>query len=684
MTRMVVPMVPDDKARKRASRSNSTMSKLVSFVESLNRSFGTDLTLPADLDTPDIKSFCGDLIEGKPHFWRSNPTYCRLGRRQRFSISFSLFLFRKVVPSDPPSVHDYMDKMSVPSPEPDHAFLNFCHRWVKKNMRGWDRGYFERCPQLSLPTTSCSETGRNGGGCRGLLAAQRWDREDFCKYVLESVVARPRGEAKVTSILSSGKWRIISSPPRVDNALRAAHKALYDRLSRFDWLLRGDAKPSSFSGFVSVKGEVFVSGDYEGATDNLNEHVQKALLGYLMDECVEIPKGIQEHALSAWDGTELRCGLPMCDDDGVLPAGSEFTGVACCKSRYRRVQRRGQLMGQLMSFPLLCLVNYLTFLWACGPDVPVRVNGDDIVFRAPRDLYDLWVRQVGRAGLKLSLGKTMVDSRFFSLNSALFLSNAKSVRAVAFVRPRCLWRSEETRTEALQSLRGRFRSMCVGMGGKRAHPFHVLFLKENKHTIFLSNRSLTRCLGLPCTEAELREAGLWSRELYYLNQLEERELPSFTPLEMSTNFLDHFERGSQYRYSAAQIRGWSDALGKFFTDHAWTDDLEPKKQREDEWWNWLRSGTPSWGLGSLIGKKVQRMLKRSKGSSSHILGKPTSQWNRNDFWKWIYSGLDSSVFGRRKWAFGKCCWVRRGTRSASDGKNNIGKFTEPIRFALGH
>jgi hypothetical protein len=37
---------------------------------------------------------------------------------------------------------------------------------------------------------------------------------------------------------------------------------MYDHLSRFPWLLRGDAKTRKFREFVHVPGEVFVSGDY--------------------------------------------------------------------------------------------------------------------------------------------------------------------------------------------------------------------------------------------------------------------------------------------------------------------------------------------------------------------------------------------------------------------------------------
>jgi len=50
------------------------------------------------------------------------------------------------------------------------------------------------------------------------------------------------------------------------------HRTIYNRLSKEKWLLRGEARPGEFSEFVRVEGEKMTSGDYEGATDNLNMH----------------------------------------------------------------------------------------------------------------------------------------------------------------------------------------------------------------------------------------------------------------------------------------------------------------------------------------------------------------------------------------------------------------------------
>jgi len=63
----------------------------------------------------------------------------------------------------------------------------------------------------------------------------------------------------------------------------------------------------------------------------------------------------------------------------------------------------GQLMGSLLSFPLLCLQNYIAFRWVFPASVPVKINGDDIVFRSTLDQFDRWSAVVGQLGLRLSL-----------------------------------------------------------------------------------------------------------------------------------------------------------------------------------------------------------------------------------------------------------------------------------------
>ena len=53
-------------------------------------------------------------------------------------------------------------------------------------------------------------------------------------------------------------------------------------------------------------------------------------------------------------------------------------------------------------------------------DLPVLVNGDDILFRANTGFYEIWKRKASSAGFSLSLGKNYVHSRYFTVNSELW------------------------------------------------------------------------------------------------------------------------------------------------------------------------------------------------------------------------------------------------------------------------
>jgi hypothetical protein len=92
-------------------------------------------------------------------------------------------------------------------------------------------------------------------------------------------------------------------------------------------------------------------------------------------------------------------------------------------------QKRGQLMGSITSFPILCMINAAVCRWACEladrrvwslNDVRLAVNGDDCVFRADKSVYKFW-QQLGKAvGLEESLGKTYVSRDFIEINSTMY------------------------------------------------------------------------------------------------------------------------------------------------------------------------------------------------------------------------------------------------------------------------
>jgi len=282
--------------------------------------------------------------------------------------------------------------------------------------------------------------------------------------------------------------------------LRPLHKALYNQLSRFPWLLRGEATPGKLGDFVPLPGLVFVSGDYEAATDHLPLEVAEVLLDVALRNSSYLPFHLCEAAMSS-----LRAKIWYEDCDVPFE------------------QAVGQLMGNLLSFPLLCLQNYAAFRWCFPASVPVKINGDDIVFRASREEFDRWSAFVGRVGLRLSRGKTMVHSRFFSVNSSFFRAGPKLPRRVPVLRTGGL-------LDPLDSVGGMasaLRSFCRGFRGRAQELAQVLFLRRRKRYVLCSGRSVTRGLGIAVGVPVLQSLGLWRREKWFFDTLvSEEPLPA--------------------------------------------------------------------------------------------------------------------------------------------------------------
>jgi hypothetical protein len=154
-------------------------------------------------------------------------------------------------------------------------------------------------------------------------------------------------------------------------------------------------------------------------------------------------------------------------------------------------QRRGQLMGNLLSFPLLCLQNYAAFKYLIPARVPVKINGDDIVFRSDRESAARWMDGVSSLGLTLSRGKTLVFSSVFSLNSTFFKAYPSGVGLIPVIRPACL-----ARRPAPDSLAPAFRSYARGFKGKTKEDVQAVYLRWRGPQLRALGRSLRRDLHL--------------------------------------------------------------------------------------------------------------------------------------------------------------------------------------------
>jgi hypothetical protein len=466
--------------------------------------------LPVMSTLPQLKNFASEYLEDSQSGWVSS---LPLPGKERMSLAHSLFLFRKILPVDTSrqaleqAAVTYVKKMTTGcAPEPNPEFLDFCDREIASIFSpGWDKGYRQRTSGMLFSTSSCLEAGRLVGGARSCQGENG-------RFISESELTKVRRVAagwecfpdrdlrsRVTAIKDGCKLRVVSVNSYQQFALKPLHDLIYDHISRLPWLLRGDARPNRFRDFTFREGEVFVSGDYEAATDNISNVVYKHLLSSIGRNSKHVPSTVWEEALA-------RANLDL------YVEGTNIRGR----------QVHGQLMGTFLSFPLLCLLNYLTFKWSVRRDVPVRVNGDDIVFRCTPEEGEKWFSDVSAAGLVVSRGKTLVSKRFFSLNSTMFQAKPSTVSLVPFIRSKCLF----NKAEDLPALSGKYKEVCPGFTGRSKAFVQVMYLKRNKDLIWAGQRSVRRGLRMRATIGVLRQAGLLERERWYSSEVSEPTIPA--------------------------------------------------------------------------------------------------------------------------------------------------------------
>jgi len=192
--------------------------------------------------------------------------------------------------------------------------------------------------------------------------------------------------------------------------LKPVHTAIYDRLSKHPWLLRGDLRHKSLVSAGFKPGRRYLSADFTAATDNLRIEISEAILDAIAQ--VSSPSAIP---LLSEARRSLRplIQFSSCTLEPVV----------------------GQMMGNLVSFPLLCLQNFIAARWvdrlAGEGEMPKLINGDDLIVQASEKWVEIYKREAARIGFQLNEKKTSFSSRFLTGNSTYFTSN---FRLIPFVR----------------------------------------------------------------------------------------------------------------------------------------------------------------------------------------------------------------------------------------------------------
>jgi len=254
---------------------------------------------------------------------------------------------------------------------------------------GWN---LHRTPYI--PTGHATETfSRSEGGS--------WNEECFS------------GTCAVKHVYSSGKPRIVTLYSGYNSeVLSPLHDSLYWSLRREGWLLVGSPTDEEV-GALNGDGP-YVSVDYQSATDNIRVEYCRAMVEVLLEKGVGLTP------------EEERCLRVVCELRFTLDG---------------EVATRGQPMGSLMSFPLLCVMNKAVVDLALA-DMALAgkatweefrahrclINGDDLLYREFNDSRDILagiLTHGSLAGFVVNEEKTMVSPDWAEVNSTAFYQGRK-------------------------------------------------------------------------------------------------------------------------------------------------------------------------------------------------------------------------------------------------------------------
>lgn len=238
-------------------------------------------------------------------------------------------------------------------------------------------------------------------GKGGTLSARPWELENENPGLIRSVVAKTKGKARVVTLQNS----------YVKGILEPIHDALYDHISQYDWIVRGQLTEAHLEPLVKDReeDEYHISGDYSQATNFIDKRATMVVVRVL---CESDSLTLEEKRV-LWDSFD------------------KLQHVEC--SGKRTVFERVQMMGSYLSFPILCVINRALYLLArrweimvspgCRKDGtrrPARFNGDDCAFNGTKEFYGLWKQVTSFFGMVVNDEKTGLSKEWIELNSEAF------------------------------------------------------------------------------------------------------------------------------------------------------------------------------------------------------------------------------------------------------------------------
>lgn len=224
-------------------------------------------------------------------------------------------------------------------------------------------------------------------------------------------------ETELVGLAEALKVRVISKgPPLTYFVLQPLQKFMHGVMRKHPtFALIGEPVTEQFiqKTFTGFPG-YFLSADYSAATDMLDPRLSQEAVNSICD-CCQIPQEFRRLFLQA------------------------LTGHKVWRNKFQsKEQRWGQLMGSIVSFPILCIINAaicrMAFESSCQEPytlhesltkfrlerIPLCVNGDDALLRCNAIAFQKWKEFAKLAGLSPSVGKVYFHPRYANINSTSF------------------------------------------------------------------------------------------------------------------------------------------------------------------------------------------------------------------------------------------------------------------------
>nr|UJQ92719.1 MAG: putative RNA-dependent RNA polymerase [Narnaviridae sp.] len=379
-------------------------------------------------------------------YWRNRMT--GKGRRRRLSLATLMLYSKRLFPALPEQmvsekIKDYGVALARPEPE-IYPEARRVRASIVDSVMELPEMVADYTRAFAPSTSSCYESSRREGGLQGYvrknvlpgliaehpylqvveeladkmsdgdLMLTNWSAvwyevlEQLLKSAEEVDVGSETYTARVAGIPEPLKVRLVTRQSWVLSLLTPIQKAWHTamRQNPVYQLIGGVPVRQAIAGLRLSKGQKFVSGDYEAATDNIFLRYTEYAATQMLDRTrIELPDGLEAFGplirrIALRSLTEITVDL---GDGGLIPV------------------TRGQMMGHILSFPLLCLINRSASCLAIPRDRFMRVNGDDVLFPASPEEYSRWKISTSYVGLKFSLGKNYFSRDLALINSEFYI-----------------------------------------------------------------------------------------------------------------------------------------------------------------------------------------------------------------------------------------------------------------------